>query len=200
MNQELESKKYIVLRNFVSEEVLKISQAYYTIKFFIQKDFISRIGSVVYEEKDIVQPFSIWSYADAYTESLLLVYLDKMREITGLPELEPTYSFVRLYENGQWLGKHTDRPSCQYSLTLPLVVPDNSSWDIFLDGNPIDLKVGDMVLYKGCEAEHWREPFEGRYQIQAHLHYVDGGEEAYEKYINDGRESLGSMKGLKHQC
>jgi hypothetical protein len=35
---------------------------------------------------------------------------------------------------------------------------------------------GDMVVYRGIEIEHWREPFdaeEGSYQVQVFLHYVD---------------------------
>ena len=36
------------------------------------------------------------------------------------------------------------------------------------------LEEGDAVLYKGCEVEHWREPYtEGTKQAQVFLHYVD---------------------------
>ena len=48
---------------------------------------------------------------------------------------------------------------------------------------------GDMVIYKGCELEHWREPFEGNNHAQVFLHYnIKNG-----RYNNkfDGREVLG---------
>ena len=28
-------------------------------------------------------------------------------------------------------------------------------------GIKVDLKPGDMLLYSGCELEHWRDPFPG---------------------------------------
>lgn len=194
MNTQLENEKYFVVRNFVSEEVLRISQSYYTIKFFINKNFNVQIGNLTEDFPDIVQPFSIHSYADPFTESLLLNYLPDIKEITGKESLEPSYSFTRLYEKGQWLGKHSDRPSCQYSITLPLVAFDDTPWIIYMDGKEIDLKLGDLVIYKGCEAEHWREPFKGKYQVQAHLHYVDASLPAYAPFVNDGRPSLGMKK------
>ena len=33
-------------------------------------------------------------------------------------------------------------------------------------GIPVDLEVGDMLVYSGCELEHWREPFEGDHCAQ----------------------------------
>ena len=35
----------------------------------------------------------------------------------------------------------------------------------------VDLKPGDMLIYKGMELEHWREAFEGDNCIQVFLHY-----------------------------
>lgn len=193
----LEGSKYQVVQNAISEEMLSIANLYYHMKFFMGeqgKDYTLQVGSVVTDNHDIVQPFSIHSYSDYFTESLLIHLLPTVREVTNIPTLEPSYSFVRFYENGQWLGKHSDRPSCQYSITLPLMAFDDTPWTIFMEGNSIDLKLGDMVVYKGCEAEHWREPFEGKYQVQAHLHYVDASLPAYAPFVNDGRPSLGMKK------
>ena len=30
---------------------------------------------------------------------------------------------------------------------------------------------GDMIVYRGCEIEHWREKFEGNNHAQVFLHY-----------------------------
>lgn len=194
MNEQLETEKYFVVKNFVSEEILQLCESYYSIKFFIQKDFDFSLGSVTEDSPDVVQPFSIYSYSDPFTETLLLKYLPEMRELTGVSTLEPTCSFTRLYEKGQWLEGHSDRPSCQYSITLPLVAYDDTSWVIYMEGKEIDLKLGDLLIYKGCEAQHYRNPFEGKYQIQAHLHYVDAEHPAYKPHVNDGRSSLGVKK------
>lgn len=175
MNEVLENEKYIVVRDVVSEEILELAKNYYAIKFMIQKDFDYVLGNYVSDVPDVVQPFSVRDYSDAFTESLLIHMLPKIREVTDIETLEPSYSYVRFYETGQWLGEHTDRPSCQYSITLPMMAYDETPWIIYVDKKPVDLSLGDMVIYKGCEATHSREPFEGKYQVQAHLHYVDGG-------------------------
>lgn len=194
MNLDLENNKYVIIRNVLSEELLSIMEKYYSIKFLIQKDFDFDFASVVNDDWDSVQPFSIRSYADAMTESLLLFLLPKVREVSEIETLEPSYSFCRFYEKGQWLEQHSDRPSCQYSVTLPVMSFDKTPWIIYMGGSEIDLSLGDMVIYKGCEAEHWRKPFEGNYQTQAHLHYVNSADPAYAPYVNDGRSSLGMKK------
>jgi hypothetical protein len=38
-------------------------------------------------------------------------------------------------------------------------------------GIQVDLKQGDMLIYSGCELEHWREPFNGNFCVQVFLHY-----------------------------
>ena len=44
------------------------------------------------------------------------------------------------------------------------------------EGTKVLLDVGDMLVYSGCELEHWREPLEGNVCAQVFLHYnhVDG--------------------------
>ena len=86
--------------------------------------------------------------------------------------LLPTYSFWRMYTKFATLEKHTDRPSCEISVTLN-ICGDDTEWPIYMDGASITLGYGDAAIYLGCEVEHWREPFEGDYQMQAFLHYVD---------------------------
>ena len=53
---------------------------------------------------------------------------------------------------------------------------------------------GDMVIYKGCELEHWREPFEGNNHAQVFLHYnnIDGPFGTQNKF--DKRPLLGIPK------
>lgn len=90
-------------------------------------------------------------------------------------ELIPTYSYARLYTNGDELMKHTDRPACEISVTLQLGRSHHYAWPIYMGNNRYDLGEGDAVIYSGCTVEHWREPCnapEGYYSGQVFMHYV----------------------------
>jgi hypothetical protein len=136
--------------------------------------------------------------------------------------LYPTYSYARLYEPGEELTIHSDRPACEISATVTLGW-SGKQWAIFMadptdkdseaepynsegDGEFKDVKaknisavwmhIGDAVLYRGQEKLHWREKFEGEWQAQVFLHYVDAdGPHADQKY--DGRPQLGMSKTTK---
>ena len=127
-------------------------------------------------------------YGDPIFDTLLNLSLEQMQTLTG-KELVPTYSYNRLYTTGTELKKHKDRSSCEISTTLCLgydvsnvdasVYPD-WDWPMFieeLNGKeiPIHMKPGDMIIYRGCELEHWREPFWGKNHAQVFLHYNEKG-------------------------
>jgi hypothetical protein len=108
-------------------------------------------------------------------------------------KLYPTYSYARLYKPGEELKKHTDRPACEISATLTLGFEGNP-WSIYMAGNKIDMQVGDAVLYRGMDVEHWREKYiEGEWQAQVFLHYVDANGPNTE-YKYDKREKLGLLQ------
>ena len=46
-----------------------------------------------------------------------------------------------------------------------------------------------MVIYKGCDVEHWRNKFIGLNHAQVFLHYNDKNGKFKEQY--DGRKFLG---------
>ena len=147
-------------------------------------------------------------------ETLLMYMIPIMKAKTGL-ELIPTYSYTRLYEKGNILKRHKDRPSCEVSTTLHL---GGDEWPIFLDpsgqvtlslmkgdkenpvkpgapkGVRVDLKIGDMLIYAGCELEHWREPFEGNVCSQVFLHYNHANGPFAKTNLLDGRPLLGVIK------
>jgi hypothetical protein len=54
---------------------------------------------------------------------------------------------------------------------------------------PIYLHPGDIIIYRGCELEHWREPFKGVNQAQAFFHFVE--KEKNSNMLFDGRPALG---------
>jgi hypothetical protein len=133
-------------------------------------------------------------YADPLIEVMLKQCLPAIEEQTGL-ELEPTYSFSRVYQEGEELTPHTDRPSCEISATIN-VACTGDIWPIWMqyeDKDPVKcmLAPGDAVIYKGCEVTHWRRKLpKGQINVQFMLHYVDkNGPNAEYKF--DKREALG---------
>jgi hypothetical protein len=117
-----------------------------------------------------------------------------MEKTTGLT-LHPTYSYYRVYAPGDILERHKDRESCEISCTLCFNYEyTDYEWPIYMDGTPVVLEPGDMVVYRGCDLDHWREPFDIKdldaWQVQGFFHYVDAnGPNADFKY--DRRESIG---------
>lgn len=94
----------------------------------------------------------------------------KMSKLTK-KNLKPTYGYCRIYFKDSELKPHKDRPSCEYSLTINLY--QTHKWGIFFEKKEFILDVGDAVMYKGCDVEHYRKKFEGDEYIQLFLHYVD---------------------------
>jgi hypothetical protein len=133
--------------------------------------------------------FNCWScYAPVVTESLLTVLRDQVAEASGL-DVVPTYSYARIYWHGAEMVRHKDRPSCEISATLNISI-DPEPWAIYMAGEPVLLYPGDMCVYPGPEIEHWREPYQGREQVQVFLHYVDQAG-ANSNLAWDGRPQLG---------
>lgn len=118
-----------------------------------------------------------WSASrDFFMGRLLIDLLPLAEEVSGL-KLFPTYSYFRVYKRGDVLKKHTDRPSCEISVTLCLGYQAERPWPILLDGphgiSSIELAAGDGLFYRGIECAHWREPMDGEQSAQVLLHYVD---------------------------
>ena len=123
-----------------------------------------------------------------------------MEKETGL-KLNPNYSYARIYKKGDVLHRHKDRFSCEISTTLNL---GGDPWPIYLEpsgkeslqGIKIDLKPGDMLIYKGNELEHWRDPFQGEDCAQVFLHYNNLNTPLSNENIFDKRLHLGLPLGI----
>ena len=122
-------------------------------------------------EKDDQCPKSEAIHGTITFDKLLEDLLPHFENICG-KQLYPTYSYARLYKPGEELKKHTDRPSCEISVTV-MWDSDGTKWPIYMDGTPVEMNKGDAVIYLGTEIEHWRENFEGDFHLQSFLHYVD---------------------------
>tara|TARA_B100000424_G_scaffold271351_1_gene273716 strand:- start:49 stop:1329 length:1281 start_codon:yes stop_codon:yes gene_type:complete len=144
-----------------------------------------------------------WSvYGDPKFDSLLSSLSKPIGEKLGI-ELLPTYTYARLYQYGDVLKKHTDRPSCEISGTLTIGHdPDSKIWPIFVGkdendaGRMYEIAVGDLVMYRGNEMLHWRPKYKGKWQVQIFFHYVDANG-PHKEWANDKREALGSVPVLE---
>jgi len=148
--------------------------------------------------KDIQCPVSEAIHGTPTFDKLLEDLLPHFEKACG-KRLYPTYSYARLYKPGEELKNHRDRPACEISATLTLGW-SGKQWAIYMgdhedksNASEIWMNVGDAVLYRGMEKYHWREKFEGEWQAQVFLHYVDAdGPHTEWKY--DKRKQLGLSK------
>ena len=201
------NNKYQVIRGVISEELADVCLRYLAIShnadaYLINKNITNENNVLIGNFKDAQVPNSYAKYADRLTESLLIQTIPLMEKETGL-KLIPTYSYCRLYKKGNVLNRHKDRPSCEISTTLNL---GGDEWSIYLSssskdniGNSpkeikIDLKKGDMLIYSGCELEHWRDVFEGNVCGQVFLHYNHADGQFAKTNILDKRPMLGVPK------
>ena len=138
-------------------------------------------------EGDTQVPGSYSVYADMACETLLVKVMPLIERKIKM-KLIPTYSYARIYFEGNELKKHTDRFACEISGTLAL---GGETWPIFIGGKKINLKQGDLLIYKGCEVEHWREPLKKGFCVQTFFHYNQEGFATGEQQRFDGRASLG---------
>ena len=212
------TKKYQVIRQALSKELANFILNYMMLQrdavdFMMKNNKVNPVNPFMGNRTDQQIPGAYSKYADWVMETLLQFMRPIMKQRTGL-ELIPTYSYTRLYEKGNILHRHKDRPSCEISTTLHL---GGDEWPIFLDptgannilsgretttvikpgapkGIRVDLKVGDMLIYSGCELEHWREPFEGKVCSQVFLHYNHATGPYAKTNLFDKRPLLGVPK------
>ena len=191
--------KFKVIEKAISPDLADFCYTYFLNKrrvaqyLFVNK-LINPYETMLGVWNDDQVPNTYSHYADIVMETLLDALVPRMQKETSL-KLVPTYSYARIYKNGDILKRHKDRFSCEISTTLNL---GGDPWPIFLEpsgktdmaGIKVDLKPGDMLIYKGCDLEHWREPFIGQNCGQVFLHYNRKTKEAeLNKY--DRRPMLG---------
>lgn len=118
-------------------------------------------------------------YGDWHIENLSDFLKPKVEEATGL-KLHPTYTYFRRYLKGDELPIHTDRESCEISMSVCIVRNnDEPIWAlkcIDKQGKQIEalLEEGDAMIYNGINIKHWRDPLkDGTFQLNAFLHYVN---------------------------
>ena len=217
---------YQVIKCCISKELASFIYDYFLLKRKVARKFfdtryISPFTNEwgVWNDEQVPETYS--HYADVAMETLLSKVQPVMEKKSGV-KLIPTYSYARIYKTGDVLKRHKDRFSCEISTTLNLGGDD---WPIFISpkdnvgapdgktitaasnakGIKVTLEPGDMLMYRGCILEHWREVFTGKDCGQVFLHYndanskgkIDGKTAEQNKF--DGREHLGLPSSFKNQ-
>jgi len=193
--------KFKIVRQAISTEVADLSYAYLynkrkTARFLFDVKWISPFTSEWGVWNDNQAPNTYCLYGDILMDTLLTQLKGKIEKETGYKKLHETYSYARIYKTGDVLHRHVDRSSCEVSATLNL---GGQPWPIYIDptgrkgqdGVKVDLKPGDILLYSGCDLEHWRDAFPGKDCGQLFLHYNDSSNPKAEKYLYDTRPFLG---------
>jgi len=184
-------KKYQVIKKAISRDLAHFIYSYFMMKRRVTKKFLEDRYVSPFEQgwgtwQDDQVPNTYSHYADLVMEALLEKVRPRMEKETKL-KLIPTYSYARIYKKGDVLVRHKDRFSCEISTTMFL---GGDTWDIYLEPNKnvgkppqgpytpttnkgikVNLKPGDMLIYSGCDLEHWREAFQGQNCAQVFLHY-----------------------------
>jgi len=192
--------KYQIIKKAISEELAEFCYQYFWNKRNVARHlfdtrFISPYTEYfgVWNDQQIPETYS--HYSDIVMETLLQKVKPRMEQETGLKLIE-TYSYARIYKRGDELKRHKDRYSCEISTTMHL---GGDEWSIFVEpsgeegkkGIEVQLTQGDMLIYRGCDLEHWREPFEGENCGQVFLHYNDASGENAQINKFDRRAMLG---------
>lgn len=167
ISKQFEDKKYVILPKLLHNDSCK--------------EYVEIIKKAIENKEyriDDQCPTSFSLYNNPNLKHLLTEMLPHIESYSG-KKLYPTYAYARLYQPGEELKVHRDRNACEISVTITLGF-EGKKWPIYIghnkdksDATEITMEIGDAVLYRGIDVWHWRGKFEGEWQAQVFLHYVD---------------------------
>tara|TARA_B100001094_G_scaffold75350_1_gene71765 strand:+ start:1146 stop:1766 length:621 start_codon:yes stop_codon:yes gene_type:complete len=196
--EHFKKEKYVVSENFIDKDTAFLLYHYVKnqalavdYKYVHQNKYYHKEIDGKFDDPQAPGDFS--KYGDPFFDTLLNLTCEKMSNISGI-DLVPTYSYHRLYTTNTELKRHLDRDACEISATLCLGYDSEENWPMFVkkqNGEEIglDLSPGSIIVYRGCDIEHWREPFKGKNHAQVFLHYNEKNGEFNNIY--DNRKVLG---------
>ena len=212
--------KYTIIRQAISKDLAAFVRNYFCMQKQVYDTckaarYFSPFENILgyYEEPNGQIPNTYSQYANMAMETLLLKCQPGMEKATGL-KLYPAYTYARIYKKGDELKRHKDRFSCEISTTMnlggddqPIYLEPNSKLGGVIEGFGyvskntkgvrVDLKPGDMLVYRGCELEHWREKFKGKECVQVFLHYNNRKTPGAKDNMFDKRPHLGLPSWFK---
>lgn len=158
-NAYFEKYGYILVKNLYDPKELyhEVPKERGQINYFGSVDKFNHIP----EECQVNGSLARYSHPQyKYPHSQIRLRLEK---ILG-EKLYNTYYYDRFYFPGQELTRHKDRDACEISVTVHISSNSKKDWPIWFktpEGEErfASMEPGDGVIYKGCDIEHWREPF-----------------------------------------
>ena len=86
-------------------------------------------------------------------------------------KIKPSYAFVSSYKGGATLGKHQDREQCEYTASFCLT--QSEPWSFFIRDKEYVLEENQLILFKGREHPHYRNPLrKNQHCCQILFHFV----------------------------
>jgi len=119
MNQQLIDKNYLVIPNFISSERAKE----------LAEDFKHYNNTHNLGEDPQVQG-CVSKFDHIPFVQLLVEKNTQVGQLVG-EQVLPTYSYARIYQNGNVLDGHVDKGECEISLTLNLDC--DKPWDLWIE-------------------------------------------------------------------
>jgi len=183
--------KHIIVRDAIPKEICN----YLAIEYRMIRDNVLRTGGAPW---DPTVPGAFAMYSPICFEALNVYLQPKIEEVLG-KELYSSYSYARIYKNGCELKRHKDRQSSEYAVSA--CITKDVDWPLYFEYEdsvvPVELEVGDIVVFQGHKYFHWRRPYNGDEQIMGFLQYVDkNGDWKHYKY--DGRPMMGAPFETAH--
>jgi hypothetical protein len=185
--------KYTVIRQAISKDLAAFVANYFSMQKQVydtcrKARYFSPFEKIIgeYEIGPNAQiPNTYCQYSNIAMETLMLKCQPEMEKVTGL-KLYPAYTYARIYK----------------TTTMNL---GGDPWPIYLEpsgeegkkGIKVDLKQGDMLVYSGCELEHWRNKFKGKECVQVFLHYNNQKTPGSKENMFDKRPHLGLPSWFK---
>lgn len=128
-------------------------------------------------------------------------------------ELLPSYDYFRIYQAGDICRLHSDRPSCEHSVSLTLAYSDGIPWPLEIGAERLEgpdllreefggeahaslpMNPGDAVIYEGVRHRHGRTtPNPNRWSAHLFLHFVDR-DGPYKSHAFDAERIAAASRG-----
>jgi len=197
------NNRYVVLKDFIPKEIITMTMdAWRCIEnepSLFNAHFVKE-NELTHSTPEEQRGKSHGAYNFPPAVGLQTYLKEKLNSVLDL-KLKETYTYSRKYVRGASLSSHTDRPSCEVSVTFPLDYKsdDNTPWKIWLNnegnwvncrfdggqkfikentqdihrGKSISLELGDLLLYQGPNIPHWRNTFMGDYSYHMFIHFYN---------------------------
>lgn len=162
-NEDFDKNGYLIVKDLYDPQELyrEVPEIRGLVEYWGDKENLYNYSP---EEGQVDGSLATYSHPQ-YRQIHSLVRL-KLEKIIGR-KLYNTYYYDRFYFPDQSLTIHTDRPSCEISVSVHISSNATWPWPLWIEtpygeNHSCILEPGDGMVYKGCERPHWREPLPGK--------------------------------------